>query len=123
MISIQKKETSRTTLLIISAGFLLIYLVLKEDWAIYVSLAVGILGSSSLYLSKKIEWIWLKIGQILSYIVPNILLILIFFLILYPLSLISKIFTKDPLMLSSKHESYFINVDRDFDKKSMENIW
>ncbi|MCB9013006.1 MAG: hypothetical protein H6539_03105 [Bacteroidales bacterium] len=123
MISIQKKETSRTTLLIISAGFLLIYLVLKEDWAIYVSLAVGILGSSSLYLSKKIEWIWLKIGQILGYIVPNILLILIFFLILYPLSLISKIFTKDPLMLSSKHESYFINVDRDFDKKSMENIW
>jgi hypothetical protein len=33
------------------------------------------------------------------------------------------LFTKDPLMLSSKYNSYFINLEKTFDKKGMENTW
>ncbi|MBL7742091.1 MAG: hypothetical protein JNN00_01330 [Chitinophagaceae bacterium] len=118
-----KKDTSRTTILVISMGFLVMYLVFGWKWAVYVSLATGITGATSAYLSQKIEWAWMQLARVLSYIVPNILLSLIFFLILFPAALINRLFTKDPLMLSGKYKTYFIDVNRKMDKKAFEKTW
>src|SRR5689334_4912420 len=118
-----KKDTSSTTMLVISMGFLGLYLIFAWKWAVFVSLAVGLTGILSDVLSKKIEWAWMKLSRILSYIVPSILLGLLFYLFLFPLSLLSKLFTKDPLMLSDKYSSYFVNVERKIDKASMEKPW
>ena len=65
----------------------------------------------------------MKLAQLLGYIIPNILLSIVFYLILFPLSLLSKLFTKDPLMLSSKYDSYFVDVNKEMDQKSFENMW
>ncbi|MBL7738930.1 MAG: hypothetical protein JNK14_06895 [Chitinophagaceae bacterium] len=118
-----KKDTSRTTILVISMGFLIMYLLFGWKWAVYVSLAVGITGAASAYLSKKIEWAWMKLAQLLGYIMPNVLLTLVFFLFLFPLALISRLFHKDPLMLSRKYNSYFTDVNRKMDKSSFEKTW
>ena len=118
-----RKDNTKTAVLVISMGFLALFLAFKWEWAIYVSLTVGLIGIISEYLSKKIEWAWMKLAKILSLIVPNILLTLVFFLLLYPISLLSRIFTKDPLMLSGKHKSYFVDVNKEFGKKSFEEIW
>lgn len=36
---------------------------------------------------------------------------------------LSKIFTKDPLMLSGEYGTYFIDINREMDKKSFEKTW
>jgi len=118
-----KRDTSKSTMLVISMGFLIIYLLFSLQWAVIVSLAVGLIGIVSSALSKKIEWAWMKLTRILSYIIPSILLGIIFYLFLFPLSLLSKLFTKDPLMLSNKYSTYFVNVEKTFDKSSMEKSW
>ena len=118
-----KTDTSKSTILIISMGFLVLYLALSWQWAVFVSLIVGIIGIISTFLSKKIEWVWMKIAQLLGCIFPNILLSIVFFLFLFPLALLSKLFTKDPLMLSRNYNSYFINVNKEMDKKSFEKTW
>ena len=118
-----KNDTSKSTMLVITIGFLILYLLFAWQWAVIVSLVVGLIGIVSSALSRKIEWAWMKLARILSYIIPSVLLGIIFYLILFPLSLISKLFTKDPLMLSSKHETFFVNIEKEFDKKSMEKIW
>jgi hypothetical protein len=118
-----KKETSRMTILVISMGFLVLYLLFYWQWAVIVSLVVGIIGIVSSYLSKKIEWGWLKLAQFMGYIIPNVLLGIVFFLFLFPISLLSKLFRKDPLMLSEKYKTYFIDIDRELDNKSFEKIW
>lgn len=104
-------------------GFLIIYLLFAWQWAVIVSLVVGLTGVFSSALSKKIEWAWMKLSLILSYIVPSIILGIIFYLFLFPLSLLSKLFTKDPLMLSNKYSTYFVNVEKAFEKSSMEKSW
>ena len=104
-------------------GFLIIYLVFSIEWAIYVSLIIGVIGIISIPLSKKIEWAWMKLSILLGYIVPNIILGLVFFLVLFPTSQLAKIFNKDPLMLSGKYKSYFIDVNKEIDKKSLEKTW
>jgi hypothetical protein len=118
-----KKDTSKSTILIISMGFLLIYLVFHWQWAVIVSLIVGIIGIISSFLSKKIEWGWIKLSKFMGYIIPNILLSILFFLFLFPISLLSKLFSKDPLMLSKKHKTYFIDINREIDKQGFEKIW
>ena len=118
-----QKDTSKSTILVISMGFLVLHLVFFWHWAAIVSLLVGIIGIASSYLSSKIEWAWMKLSQLLSYIIPNILLSIVFFLFLFPISLLSKLFTKDPLMLSKKYNTYFIDINKEIDKKSFEKTW
>lgn len=104
-------------------GFLILYLVFTWQWAVFVSLIVGVIGIISSFLSKKIERGWMKLAQLPGYIMPNILLSIVFFLFLFPISLLSKLFTKDPLMLSKKYKTYFIEVNKKMDKESFEKIW
>jgi len=73
-----EKDTSKSTILVISMGFLVLYFAFSWHWAVIVSLVVGIVGIVSSYLSSKIEWVWIKLSQLLSYIIPNILLTPIF---------------------------------------------
>ena len=118
-----KTDTSKSTILIISMGFLTLYLVFSWQWTVIVSLIVGVVGIVSSFLSKKIEWGWMKLAQFMGYIIPNILLSIVFFLFLFPISLFSKLFSKDPLMLSEKYKTYFIDINKEIDKKSFEKIW
>ncbi len=118
-----KKDNVLSTILVISMGFLALFFLFKWEWAAIVSLAVGLAGLLSPYLAVKIDWVWSKLSKLLSYVVPNILLSLVFFLILFPISLLAKLFNKDPLMLSGKHDSYFVEVNKEFDKESFRKTW
>ena len=118
-----KKDTSKSTILVIVIGFLVLYLAFHLKWMLLIALGVGLIGISSANLSQKIEWAWMQLAKVLGYIVPNIILSVLFFLFLFPLSLLAKISGKDPLMLSPKHKSYFINVKKDLDKNYFEKIW
>ena len=118
-----KKDSSKSTILVIVIGFLVLYLAFALKWMLLVSVIVGLVGISSTYLSEKIEWVWMKLAKVLSYIVPNIILSILFFLFLFPISLLAKISGKDPLMLSSKHKSYFVDINKELDKKYFEKIW
>jgi hypothetical protein len=122
--STKKADTSKATILVICVGFLVIYLAFHVKWALYVSLGVGVLGIVSTFISQKIEWAWFQLSKILGYIVPNILLSAIFFLFLFPIALLSRLFgKKDPLMLSGKYNSYFIDINTQMDKKAFEKTW
>lgn len=118
-----KNDTSKSTMLTISMGFLILYLLFSWQWAVVTSLIVGLTGIVSGTLSRIIETGWMKLARILSYIIPSILLGIVFYFFLFPISLISKIFTKDPLMLSNKYKSYFIKPEKVFNKESFEKIW
>ena len=107
-----KKDTTKSTMLIISIGFLIIYLIFSWQWAVITSLIVGIVGIISGPLSRIIEKGWMELARILSSIIPSILLGIVFYLFLFPISLISKLFTKDPLMLSNKYKTYFVTINK-----------
>jgi Saxitoxin biosynthesis operon protein SxtJ len=118
-----KTDTSKATILVICMGFILIYLSFHVKWALLVSLGVGIVSIASTFISQKIEWGWMKLSKVLGYIVPNILLSLVFFIFLFPMALIARLFNKDPLMMKNKYKTYFIDINKQMEKKSFENIW
>ncbi len=113
------------TVLTISMGFLVIHILTGIPWMLWISLAIGVIGMFSDYLSKVISDFWMRLAKLLSYIIPNILLTLIFFLILFPLALLSRLFIKDkdPLKLKNKYKNTFTDVDRNYNKGYFEKMW
>jgi hypothetical protein len=105
-------------------GFLVLYLLWESRAWLYASLVTGLCGSFSPFLSRKIEWLWMKLADVLGYIVPNILMTVIYIFLLTPLAWLSRLFSKkDPLQLQRPAEGNFTVVDKKFDKGSLEKPW
>ena len=112
------------TVLVITVGMLVVFMFTKWQWAIYVSLIVGILGILSETVAQKIEWVWMKLTWILSLIIPNILLTFVFYLFLTPIALISRLFgEKDQLGLKNNKSSMFKTSNKNFEPQSFEKTW
>jgi hypothetical protein len=57
---------------------------------------------------KILYKIWLKIGEVLGLIWTRILLTIIFFVVIGPISLLMKLFCKDPLKFKFDKNSYWL---------------
>lgn len=112
------------TVLTITLGFLLLYYITKLDYFIYISFLIGISGLLSSFLARQITWLWSRFSWMLSFIVPNILLSIVFYLILFPLALLSKIFgASDPLFLKKPKHSLFKERKKEFTSDSFTKPW
>ncbi len=112
------------TVLVITVGFIVLHVISKQNWMLYVALSVGILGALSAFLAEKIDWLWTKLGWILSFIVPNILMTLIFFFVLTPTAFLSRIFgKKDAMDLKNSHGSLWKSKEASYSKESFEKPW
>lgn len=112
------------TVLIITVGFLVIYVISKQFTFLYIAVAVGLLGSISDYLAEKIDWLWTKLGWLLSFIVPNIIMTIVFYIVLTPTAFLSRIFGKsDPMDLNNSQSFLFKEKETTFSKESFEKPW
>lgn len=124
MITKKDKSEPIKTVLVITVGMLVVYLATKWKWSINVSIIVGILGLVSNYFAEKIDFLWMKLSLLLSLIVPNILLSIIFYLFLTPLALLSKHFgEKNQLSLKNTAQSLFKHKNKHYEKISFEKPW
>ena len=118
------KSNPTKTILTITVGFLVVYLITQLKWALTVAVLIGLTGVLSDFLSKKIEWLWMKLTWVLSLIVPNILLSLVFYVFLFPIAILAKIFgNKNMLQLKNNSESTFIDSNKSFEAKDFNNPW
>ena len=82
-------------------------------WSLAVSFAFLIIAFLKQELLKPLNNSWIKLGEMLGKIISPIVMALIFFLILTPLSLIIRIFGKDLLKIKfSKDNSYWIKREK-----------
>jgi hypothetical protein len=118
-----KKENALETCLIITTGFLLLFYVFEIKAFLLVAFISGIIGIFIRPLALKIAWLWQKLGDLMGLAVSKIVLSLIFFVFLLPISLIYRLIKKDPMMLRNKHDSYWITRNYKYGGKDLENIW
>ena len=84
-------------------------------WSLILSAIFLVLGLIESKILIPLNKYWIKLGEILGKIIAPIVMAIIFFLVLTPISLMLKIFKKDVLRLafSKKIESYWIQRDKD----------
>lgn len=117
------KDAAKSTLLVLTTGCLALYLIFSwKGWLVF-SFLLGLIGVFSPWLSRKIHWIWIKLADLLGMFVPKIVLTIVFYGVLLPLALFSRLFRHDPLMLSEKYDSYFIDIHQEVKKEDFTKIW
>ena len=112
------------TILVITVGVQIIYFTTLWEPALLISLILGLIGVISKYLAIKIDFLWMKLTWLISLIIPNILLTIVFYIILTPIALISRLFSKkDEMFLINTSSSLFKENNKTFNKKSFQNPW
>lgn len=110
--------------LVIVVGFLILYLIFEKSFLLYISVVIG---SVSIVFPKLGEFIadsWFKLAHIMGTINGKILLSVVFFLILSPMALFYRLFTKDTLkMRNTKRDSIFFDRNYKYSAEDFENTW
>ena len=77
---------------------------------IAISITFLILGLINSKLLSPLNKIWIKLGEVLGIIISPIVMFLVYFIVLTPISLIVRLFGKDLLGLKffKKNDSYWI---------------
>ena len=82
-------------------------------WLIPVSVIFLVLGLLNSKLLNPLNVVWVKFGELLGRIIAPIVMAIIYFFILTPISLILRIFGKDLLNLKfSKEKSYWTKREK-----------
>jgi hypothetical protein len=118
------KSNPSLTLLTIVFALLFFNYFIKNEIIFYLCLFLSGIGVFFSKISIIIEKIWFKISFLLSQFVPNILLSVIFFLILTPVALLSKL-VKSKTEFNSKNNqnTTFKTKNKSFPKESFERAW
>jgi len=84
-------------------------------WSIIISLIFLILGLFNSKILTPLNKLWSKFGELLGKIIAPIVMAAVYFLVLTPVSFLTKIFGKDLLKIkfSNKTNSYWIKREKD----------
>lgn len=120
----RQNSNSYKTVLTITIGFLIVYIITKMEWAIFVSLIIGFIAILSNRMRNNIDFLWMKLTWLLTAIISHILFFIFYFFCLFPIAILSRIFSKkDALNLKKSPNSMFRNKNKQFDFTSFEKPW
>ena len=96
---------------------------LTKDYLIYVSAAFLVSGLFIKQIAHLITFLWLKLSEGMGFVMSKVLLGAVFYLFLFPFSLLYKLFNKDSLNIKAGKGSYFVERKHKYTQKDLENIW
>ena len=119
-----KDYKPKETILVITVGFQVMYVLFHHQWMFFAALVIGLAGVFSFYLSKKIDWLWGKLALILGFLSNTIILTLCFYLVITPVALIRKLLVKKNMLSVDKTKSTnFETVNQQYDKEDFVKTW
>ncbi|MDB5282836.1 MAG: hypothetical protein JWO06_1911 [Bacteroidota bacterium] len=121
------REKELEAILGICVGLVVAYFATKQlhRGLLTISALVGMVGLFSNYLTSKIAWAWMKLAEIMGAVTSKIILSAVFFLFLFPIALLQKVFSKkDNLHLKrTEGNSYYFVRNHRFEAKDLEDLW
>lgn len=116
------------TLLVLALAFMVVHLFALRDINnasfLYVTIVFIVLALyPQFFLSGFIAKAWLKLGEAMSWVMSKIILTLLFYLFVFPISSLYRLFNKDLMMLKKRKDSYYTQRNHLFEKKDIENPW
>jgi len=123
MNSVRTKQEEYLSILVIVLGFLGLFLIFKYSWMLWTAFGVGVLSLLIPIIRKVILKFWFGLAHVLGWINSRILLSIVFFLLLFPISLLYRLFNRNTLQLKRGETSLFHERNYSYQKKDLENMW
>jgi len=126
-----KKERAKVleTILVLVLALVVFYFIFKNKnpevarYLLIASLVIGGIGILFPWLAEKIHWAWMKLAHGLGYVMSRVILTLIFFIVVLPMSIFQKLAKKNALKLKPNGNTYYKDRSFTYDKESLENVW
>lgn len=109
--------------LVIVIGFIALFFIFKSDYLLYAAFFLGIIFLFVSPLGNLIIKLWFKLAEILGWLNSRILLSIVFYVFLFPLAAINKLFSKNALHLKNVSDTLFTERNHKYKKDDLENVW
>ena len=120
--ALDKSKISETSL-VLTTGFLVLYIIVKNDVFLYFAIGFGLTGIFIKPLAKIIAVAWFKLADILNYFMSKIILGALFFVVLFPISILYRIMNGNKLDQKNSSKSIWKERTHTYSKNDLENIW
>ncbi len=120
-INIEGKQ--QQTCLVIMTGLLVLWFINGTKGLVTAAVAIGLIGAFIPIAANWINWAWYKLAEVMGWVMSRVLLSIVFYLFLFPIALISKLFNKDSLQLKRHPDTYWTQRDHKYSGKDLENVW
>lgn len=118
-----EREKMYEAILVIVTGFLVLYFVFNTKLLLIIAVSVGVIGIFVKPLAKILAMAWLKLGDVLGFVISKIVLGIMFFFFLVPIALLHNIFNKNSMRLKNNNTSLWINRNHRYQSNDLKNIW
>ena len=95
----------------------------SSPYFLLAAFVLGFLGLLIPSLAQGIDFVWGKLLGYVGWVNSRVLLSLIFFVILMPLSFVYRLFNRDSLGLKKNSTSYFKVRNKTFEARDLEHPW
>lgn len=117
------KNRPTETCLVIATGILVIYLVHPTKLLIYMAIGLGIVGAFVPSITKRVDWAWYKLSEGMGWLMSKVMLSVVFFVFLFPIAMLSRVFGKKDSLQLRKKGSYWTERNHVYEGKDLENTW
>ena len=114
---------SKETLLILILALIVGYRYSRQPIWLWLAGLLLLIGLFVPVLADIIHRAWMKLSEGLGFVMSRVLLTVIFFLILTPLGLISRLLGKNDLILTPSEPSFFKVKEQVYTKEDLEHPW
>ncbi len=111
------------TSLVLTTGFLVVFLITEGYAFLYISLFFGLVGIFIKPLAALITKIWFWLADMLNLVFSKLVLGLLFYVILLPLALFYKAAGNDKLRLKENDNSKWVIRNQVFESAHFRKIW
>jgi len=120
---IMKVIREKDTIITIMVGCILLERIFAIPGLLVAAFFVGVIGITSDKLTHWIHRAWFFLADMLGYVMSKVILGILFFVVLIPVALLSKMFRKDIMMIQRGYPSYFVEKHIVYEPKDLENPW
>jgi hypothetical protein len=111
------------TIVVLSLASLIAYLKFDLNWLLYVSISLLLLSLVSKKFTIMVGKGWHSFSCFFGTIMNYIILFLIFYFFLIPLSFFQRLTGKNQILKKKSNETHFYHRNHLFTKKDIENPW
>lgn len=119
----REKKADYEILLSIVIFILIVYYFTRWDGLLYFAMLLGVIVLLSKNIGGWVTYIWQSILRLLGFINAHILLSVIFFLILFPIASLAKLFGKKNLSKKLEAASFYKERTHEYGSDDFVNMW
>lgn len=122
------EHSTEKNLLVMVLGFSIITFLVVKELELQLQILMGIIGVAAVSmiippLGRLIVKGWMLLAEKMGWVMSRVLLSIVFYLFLFPMSLVFRMTRSNPLMIKKVGDTAFTERNHKYTKADIENPW